>query len=97
MTQAEEKQLLTPEEQYVVELVRERAILRERNARLLEAVAELVRSFTTGQHYETKNPYCRSEVKLGLRAMQQAMDAPGDIYESLTYYDRMTASKTSEG
>ena len=38
-------------------------------AELQEALADLIEAFTTGECYETKNPYVRPYVVRGLRAL----------------------------
>ena len=45
---------------------------------LLEALRVMLRSFETGEHYETRNPYCRPYVQAARAAIAKAEGRAGE-------------------
>jgi hypothetical protein len=45
---------------------------------LLEALRAMLRSFETGDHYETRNPYCRPYVKEAIEAIAKVEGRAGE-------------------
>ena len=39
---------------------------------LVSALKDMLQSFETGEHYETRNPYCRPYVKAAIAAIDKA-------------------------